>query len=544
MLFFQPFLTCAKCHDADTGTQLGPDLAQAGKAATGEYLVESVLSPSKVIKKGYEPITVSTTDGRTVTGLLVEMKNGALTLLDPAGGKRITIATADVEHRTVGTQSLMPTGLVNLLSDRQQFLDLIKYLIEIAEGGPKRARELRPARTAFTLPEYEMTIDHAGLIRRLDAKALQRGEAIYTRVCANCHGTKDHPGSLPTSPRFAAHTFKNGSDPHSLYRTLTHGYNLMAPQTWMVPRQKYDVIHYLRETYLKRHNPTQYTRPDDAYLARLPAGKPGEFGPAPASMEPWMTMDYGPSLMNTYEVGGPGPNIAYKGIAVRLDTGAGGVSRGKSWAVFDHDTLRFAAAWTGDGFIDWKGIHFNGQHQVHPKLIGTRHVENPVGPGWADPQTGSFRDPRFRGRDNRPYGPLPRTWAQFRGTYAYGDQTVIAYTVGDAAILELEGAEPDAARSGTVFTRTLDIGKSSRDLLTRIAPVATSAAVLGDGKVSLVKQDGFHVVKIPSAATPTRLKVLMAKDPAADLAAFAKTTPAPRRSSRSPRAGRGGGRRC
>lgn len=524
VLFFQPFLTCAKCHDAETGTQLGPDIAQAGKEANAEHLIESVLLPSKAIKKGYEPLTVSTTDGRTITGLLVEEKNGTLTLIDPAGGKRVAIPTADVDKRTVGTQSLMPEGLVNLLSDRQQFLDLAKYLIEVSEGGPKRAKELRPAQTAFTVPEYEKDIDHAGLIRGLDQKAFQRGEAIYTRVCANCHGTKEQPGSLPTSPRFAAHTFKNGSDPHSLYRTLTHGYNQMAPQTWMVPRQKYDVVHYLREAYLKPYNSTQYTKADDAYLAKLPKG--ASTGPAPASVEPWMAMDYGPSLMNTYEVSGPGPNIAYKGIAVRLDASTGGVSRGKSWILFDHDTLRFAAGWTGDGFIDWKGIHFNGQHQIHPKLIGERHVENPAGPGWADPETGSFKDPRMLGRGKRPYGPLPRKWAQFKGTYAYGDQTVIAYTVGDAAILEVEGAEADG-KKGTVFTRTLEVGKSSRDLHARIAPDSATVAVVGDNKVSLAKQNGFHVLTIPATATPTRVKVLMAKG-TADLSNFAKTTPAPR----------------
>jgi hypothetical protein len=39
LLFFQPFLTCAKCHDSETSTQLGPDLTQAGKEATAEYLV-------------------------------------------------------------------------------------------------------------------------------------------------------------------------------------------------------------------------------------------------------------------------------------------------------------------------------------------------------------------------------------------------------------------------------------------------------------------------------------------------------------------------
>jgi hypothetical protein len=45
--------------------------------------------------------------------------------------------------------------------------------------------------------------------------------------------------------------------------------------------------------------------------------------------------------------------------------------------------------------------------------------------------------------------------------------------------------------------------------------------------VSLAKQDGFHVLTIPAAATPTRVKVLMARG-TADLAAFAKLTPAPR----------------
>jgi putative heme-binding domain-containing protein len=526
VLFFQPFLTCARCHDPEAGARLGPDIAQAGKDATAEYLIESVLLPSKSIKKGYETLTVVTTDGRAVTGLLVGEKNGVLTLVDPAGGKQIAIPTAKIEERKLSKQSLMPDGLVNTLSDRQQFLDLAKYLIEIAEGGPKRAKELRPAHAAFVLPQYEKDVDHAGLIRRLDDKAFKRGEAVYVRVCANCHGTKDRPGSLPTSPKFAAHAFKNGSDPHSLYRTLTHGYGQMAPQTWMVPRQKYDVIHYLREAFLRPYNPTQYAKVDDAYLARLPAGKKGAFGPAPAKVEPWVAMDYGPSLMNTYEVGGPGPNIAYKGIAVRLDSGAGGVSRGKSWALFDHDTLRFAAAWSGDGFIDWKGIHFNGQHQVHPKLAGERHVENPAGPGWADPETGSFKDPRAPGRDGRPYGPLPRKWARFKGVYAYGDQTVIAYAVGDADVLELEGAEPDG-KKGTVFTRTIEVGKSSRDLLARIAPEGAAAAVVGDSRVSLATKDGFHVLKIPAAATPTRVKVLMAKG-TTSLDGFARATPAPR----------------
>src|SRR5580698_5913147 len=39
VLFFQPFLTCAKCHDGDGGTQLGPDIAKIGKEGTANYLI-------------------------------------------------------------------------------------------------------------------------------------------------------------------------------------------------------------------------------------------------------------------------------------------------------------------------------------------------------------------------------------------------------------------------------------------------------------------------------------------------------------------------
>lgn len=527
VLFFQPSLTCARCHDAEVGTQLGPDIARSGEEATAEYLIESVLAPSKVIIKGYETLTVNTADGRTITGLLAEETKETLTLVDPAGGKQVAIPTEDIDTRSFGTQSLMPEGLVNTLSERQQFLDLAKYLIEVAEGGPNRAKELRPAFTALVIPEYEKHIDHDGLIRRLDDKAFKRGEAIYARVCANCHGTKDRPSSLPTSPQFATHTFKNGSDPHSLYRTLTHGYNLMAPQTWMVPRQKYDVIHYLREAYLKPDNPKQYTSIDDAYFAQLPAGKKGEFGPAPASVEPWMAMDYGPSLTNTYEIGGPKPNFAYKGVAVRLDAGPGGVSRGKSWALFDHDTLRFAAAWTGIGFIDWKGIHFNGQHQVHPKLIGERHVEIPAGPGWANPETGSFDDPRPLGRDERPYGPLPKSWGSFKGTYAYGDRTLIAYAIGQADILEMHGIESDPKNPKTpIFTRTLEIGPTTRDLLARVASTDNAVELLGEN-AELVREGEVTLLKIPAGRQPRRLKLLISKDRPDLLREYATRSTAP-----------------
>ena len=230
------------------------------------------------------------------------------------------------------------------------------------------------------------------MIAGLNSKSYARGEEIYGRVCANCHGTKDKPGSLPTSLRFAAGVFKNGSDPYSLYQTLTRGFGQMAPQTWMVPAQKYDVIQYIREAVSEGGQPD----PVRPRRSRIPCrssrrGRPA--APRRETSEPWVTMDYGPSLMATLEIGDDGANFAYKGIAVRLDAGQGGVSRGRAWTVYDHDTLRLAASWTGEGFIDWNGINFNGKHEVHPRVVGPRPGRQPGRPGLGEPRGRLLRRP-------------------------------------------------------------------------------------------------------------------------------------------------------
>ncbi|MFN0055767.1 MAG: DUF6797 domain-containing protein [Planctomycetales bacterium] len=479
VVFFQPHMACSKCHTVGNGAPqgLGPNLAVFDKPVSDEALVESVLWPSKVIRSEYQSVTVVTADGKSLTALLVERTPQQVVVRDIArGGETTTIAASEIENFQVNETSIMPAGQVNQLNSRQQFLDLIRYLIEIRDGGPARALQLQPsaALLTFTVPEYEKHLDHAGLIADWGGESLKRGEAIYQRVCANCHGTRDKPGSLPTSLRFAEGKFKNGSDPLSMYRTLTHGFGLMAPQTWMVPSQKYEVIHYIRETYLAPHNPSQFVRIDPAYLARLPKGDTR--GPEPSNIVPWSAMDYGPSLVHTYEVPGLEHNLAYKGIAVRLDPGAGGVSRGRHWMLFDTDTLRAAAAWNGSGssddnFIDWQGIQFNGAHGVHPRVVGQTAFANSTGPGWANPASGDFQDDqRVPGRDGKRYGPLPRAWGKFQGIYHHGQQVVLSYSVGGADVLELPRLitreEPHRA---PLFARTFSIGPRDREMLLQVA---------------------------------------------------------------------------
>ncbi|MBL8842648.1 MAG: c-type cytochrome [Planctomycetes bacterium] len=466
-LFFQPQLGCARCHSIGSdapasgvvpgGAPLGPDLLQLRdppEPVSDVQLVEALLEPSKRIRPGFAPAPI----------------DGVVSKLSP-----------------------MPAGLVAALASRQQFLDLVRFLIELRDGGAARAKDLLPppAQRRVALPDYEGRVDHAALLQALDGAAFERGAAIYQRVCANCHGTREQEGSLPAAPRFATATLKNGSDPLALYRTLTHGFGAMAPQGWMVPRQKYDVIHFLREAYL-RDAPGGKSEIDAAYLAALPEGD--TLGPEPSAFEPWSAMDYGSSFSHTIEVpGGAGAaprsdglaprNLAGKGFVVRLDPGSGGVARGSQWLLYDLDTLRVAAAWSAptDGasdaprFLDWRGIQLNGEHAIHPRLVGRLAFANGDGPGVAQPGSGSFvDDARVLGRDGRRYGPLPREWARLRGIHRRGAQRVLESTVGATRVLELpaaDGGDPTAPR----FVRHFEIGPRREPLLLQVAQLGPDA---------------------------------------------------------------------
>ena len=518
ILFNKPALACVNCHGAATpGEQIGPDLTQKADGLSAEVIVESLLNPSARIRQGYETATVATRDGRLITARLVERNDQQITVLDPQKpNARLTIPATEIDEIAVGGPSIMPAGLVNALTDRREFLDLTSYLLAINEGGAARARELQPSPSELQpkLPAYELELDHAGLIGSLDQGSLDRGAAIYSRVCINCHGTPTQAGSLPTSLKFWEQPLKNGADPYRMYQTLTHGYGQMPSQTWLVPRQKYDVIHYVRETYLKPSKFGQYTSTDPAYLASLPKGT--NLGPEPASVDPWVAMDYGPTVSATIEVGNNASNFAFKAIATRLDPGPGGISRGHVWGMFDHDTMRMAAAWTGDGFIDWSSIHFNGSHGTHPHTIGNTIAATPTGPGWANPANGSFDDPRIKGRDDRPTGPLPRAWTHFLGRYQNGARTVLAYTVGDAQVLDSLGLEnSDDAASPSAVRRTLNIGKSSRPLRMRVAAEPVSATLIGGQGSRLVSDTGFQVLEIPASSTPVNLAVVIRSPEAA-----------------------------
>ncbi len=396
--------------------------------------------------------------------------------------------------------------------------------------------------TEADLPESEKNIDHAGIITSADRESYKRGERIYSSICINCHGNQDVEGSIPLSTKFWEQELKAGNDPYSMYRTITLGSGSMPPQPVLTPQEKYDVIVYIRQKFIQENKNVELIASTPGYLTNLPTGT--SRGPETKPYHPWADMDYGNFFINTYELvdeetgleryhsPGPSPypdedylknNFAYKGIAVRLDEGKGGVSKGKAWMIFDHDLMRVAGGWTGDGFIDWNGILLNDKHETYPRTIGKLHFETPVGPGWANPETGSFEDPRFRARDGRAFGPLPKNWSDYKGLYHHGDKIIISYAVGNSNILEKLGRE--ISGNQTVFTRTLNMSPSSYLLKMKVAPVSNKVAITGEG-ATLSREDGFVMMTVQKSKT-AKVKLFITDSSFSNLAGFAANSVLP-----------------
>lgn len=144
LLLHHSALTCVACHSVgDRPNAIGPDLAALDRKTSDQSLVESLLLPSKVIAPAYSVITVETTAGLILRGVPVTDTGETLVLRDAAQPQKlIELKTTEIVERLPASVSIMPAGQVNLLADRGQFLDIVRYLIELRDGGPPRAREI------------------------------------------------------------------------------------------------------------------------------------------------------------------------------------------------------------------------------------------------------------------------------------------------------------------------------------------------------------------------------------------------------------------
>jgi len=130
-LFYDARSTCATCHDPAGGTaRIGPNLAELPTKLTDAEVVEAILHPSKRIEPAYMQVAVLTDDGKQVTGIKVEENDREVVLRLLTEPEPVRIPRDKVDEITVSPVSLMPAGLTQLLKDRREFNDLLRYLLE------------------------------------------------------------------------------------------------------------------------------------------------------------------------------------------------------------------------------------------------------------------------------------------------------------------------------------------------------------------------------------------------------------------------------
>ncbi len=130
---------CFSCHRFDNeGGAQGPDLTIASGRFSPRDLLESILDPSKEVSDQYAAVTITTSDGRVVTGRIINLSGDGISvltnMLDPNGITNVNRRL--VESIEPSKISMMPAGLLDTFTE-DEILDLMAYLLSRGErSGP------------------------------------------------------------------------------------------------------------------------------------------------------------------------------------------------------------------------------------------------------------------------------------------------------------------------------------------------------------------------------------------------------------------------
>ncbi len=181
---------CQNCHAIGAvGGIVGPDMVSIGASAPVDYIIDSLLEPSKKIKEGYATVMVSTKDGGVHSGFLVR-EDGREVLLRDATGKTDSIPAASVAKKENIPVSLMPPGLTATLR-RDEFVDLVRFLSELGKEGGYKVQEdgtLRRWRTAQPPAEAWRWMNLKGNKGFHEAAAELTWTPLYSHVNGNVPG--------------------------------------------------------------------------------------------------------------------------------------------------------------------------------------------------------------------------------------------------------------------------------------------------------------------------------------------------------------------
>ena len=164
---------CAACHRAaGHGNNHAPDLSEIGSRTDAKTLIQSIIDPSANIVEGFATQLITTRDGETHAGIVLEETGRHITLA--IAGHALKVDRKEIESRERLPISAMPPGYDAMMSSRQ-LADLVAFLqtlkkpepIQVADGEFAFQREegkldlfLGQTRVATCL------LDHDKLTRR------------------------------------------------------------------------------------------------------------------------------------------------------------------------------------------------------------------------------------------------------------------------------------------------------------------------------------------------------------------------------------------
>lgn len=121
---------CSKCHTVKRkGGNIGPTLDRIAVRRSPEYIMESIVQPSKFIDPMYEAVQVGTPQGKLLTGVRINETNFNI-LLREENGKVHSFNKRDLEGFQVLKKSLMPENITEQLTVKQLH-DLFAFLMTL-----------------------------------------------------------------------------------------------------------------------------------------------------------------------------------------------------------------------------------------------------------------------------------------------------------------------------------------------------------------------------------------------------------------------------
>lgn len=116
---------CASCHKLfGEGGAIGPELTGSQRTNL-DYVLENMLDPSAVVPREYQVQIVVTDSGRTLTGIVKEETERAVTI--QTQNEVVIVPKSEIDSRRSSNLSMMPEGMLDRLT-ADEVRDLVAYL--------------------------------------------------------------------------------------------------------------------------------------------------------------------------------------------------------------------------------------------------------------------------------------------------------------------------------------------------------------------------------------------------------------------------------